>query len=565
MVAETADNRALVDDLFLRFLNRPGKPEEIDAATQMFQQLEEDHAALVAKANAYAKELAPKVAQQEIERQGRVAALSAEIELQRELAKLRRPRAEQELAARVAKVQAAIAKHEKKLADQMPKWEASQKNKTRWVPLAAAEMSASYPALFTQQPDSSIFVSGASSKGTYRIAAPIPLDRVTGIRLEALADDRLPNRGPGRGNGNFVLTEFTARWLPAAGPQKLVRSWDFAGADDAWQIEAGAKVVADSGTRHVFGTGQPLGMTTTIQAPAGLYLVEVVTGVRAAATFTLQWTTAKEPAFDAARSARRSVGAGDGGRAGLPIAIQTDSELTGLRIFVDGDQSVLPIDAMHLFAAEGGAHTDIKLTQAKATFAQGGYPIVSAINGNSLAEANDGWAIAPQIGRDHSAKFDLVTPIESAKNGILEVSLHQNFTDGQHSLGRFRLSVTDAATPFNFGLPADVAAIMAKASDQRTDADRAALLAYVRKGDKKYRKLQADLAAAQQPLPEDQELKQREAQLAAAQQPLQVDPMLQQLRRAVALSEDQLKNKRLTVAQDIVWALINSPAFLYNH
>ena len=64
---------------------------------------------------------------------------------------------------------------------------------------------------------------------------------------------------------------------------------------------------------------------------------------------------------------------------------------------------------------------------------------------------------------------------------------------------------------------------------------------------------------------EDPRLKQLEAELAAAQQPLPVDPKLQQLRRAVALSEEQLKNKRLTVAQDIVWALINNPAFLYNH
>jgi hypothetical protein len=37
------------------------------------------------------------------------------------------------------------------------------------------------------------------------------------------------------------------------------------------------------------------------------------------------------------------------------------------------------------------------------------------------------------------------------------------------------------------------------------------------------------------------------------------------MRRAVELSQEQLKNKRLTVAQDVVWALINNPAFLYNH
>jgi hypothetical protein len=84
-------------------------------------------------------------------------------------------------------------------------------------------------------------------------------------------------------------------------------------------------------------------------------------------------------------------------------------------------------------------------------------------------------------------------------------------------------------------------------------------------GDKHYAELQAALTAAQQNGGADPHLKELETQLAAAQQPLPLDPKLQQMRRSVELSEEQLKNKRLTVAQDIVWALINNPAFLYNH
>jgi WD40 repeat protein len=566
MVAETPDNQALVDDLFLRFLNRPGKPEEVDAAVKMFQQIEDDHAKIAADADAYAKELAPKVAETELERQGRVAGLQAEIEAHREIAKLRRPHLEREHADRLAKARAAYHEYDKSLLGKLPEWETKQADRSRWTPLTGAEMSASYPVKFTQQPDASIFVEGDKAKGTYRIAAPIPLDRVTGIRLEALADDRLPARGPGRaGSGNYVITEFTARSLPTAGPQKLVHGWDFSGADEGWQAEDGATVVSDSGMRHLFGTGQPVGMKTTVKLPAGLYLLEVVTGIRAGADYTVQWTTAKESDFDAARSARRSVRAGDGGRAGLPIAVQVDSVLTGLRIIVEGDGRVLPIDAVRLFAVESGLPPEIKLQNAEATFAQGGYAVATAIDGNSTAEVDNGWAIAPSLGQDHMAKFDLVTPIENAKGQILEISIHQNFADSQHSLGRFRISVTDAAAPFNLGLPGNLAAILAKPADQRTDAERKLLLEPVRQADPKWKELADALTAAKQPLPEDQELKQLEAQLAAAMQPMPVDPKLQQLRRAVALSADQLKDRRLTVAQDIVWALINSPSFLYNH
>ena len=53
--------------------------------------------------------------------------------------------------------------------------------------------------------------------------------------------------------------------------------------------------------------------------------------------------------------------------------------------------------------------------------------------------------------------------------------------------------------------------------------------------------------------------------LARAEKPLPEDPQLAVLKRAVTLSTKQLTNKRLYGAQDIAWALINNPAFLFNH
>jgi hypothetical protein len=50
-----------------------------------------------------------------------------------------------------------------------------------------------------------------------------------------------------------------------------------------------------------------------------------------------------------------------------------------------------------------------------------------------------------------------------------------------------------------------------------------------------------------------------------SQKAISLDPKLVQLRRDAGLSQTQLGNKRLTAAQDLAWALINSPAFLFNH
>ncbi len=55
------------------------------------------------------------------------------------------------------------------------------------------------------------------------------------------------------------------------------------------------------------------------------------------------------------------------------------------------------------------------------------------------------------------------------------------------------------------------------------------------------------------------------AQLEFAKKPVRPDPALVALRRDVEMSIEQATARRLTAAQDIAWALINSPAFLFNH
>jgi len=63
----------------------------------------------------------------------------------------------------------------------------------------------------------------------------------------------------------------------------------------------------------------------------------------------------------------------------------------------------------------------------------------------------------------------------------------------------------------------------------------------------------------------DPKLKQLQDQLAEASKPVPTDPRLGQLRKDIEMSIKQAAARRLTAAQDVAWALINSPAFLFNH
>ena len=73
------------------------------------------------------------------------------------------------------------------------------------------------------------------------------------------------------------------------------------------------------------------------------------------------------------------------------------------------------------------------------------------------------------------------------------------------------------------------------------------------------------LAESRQPLPIDPKLKGLRDTVELVSQPVPPDALLTQLQADVVASTRQLTEKRLTVAQDIAWALINSPAFLFNH
>jgi hypothetical protein len=64
-------------------------------------------------------------------------------------------------------------------------------------------------------PDLSILASGKKDKTAYVLEVDTRLKGITGVRLEVLTEDKLPNKGPGRaGDGNFVLTEFTVKARP---------------------------------------------------------------------------------------------------------------------------------------------------------------------------------------------------------------------------------------------------------------------------------------------------------------------------------------------------------------
>jgi hypothetical protein len=168
-----------------------------------------------------------------------------------------------------------------------------------------------------------------------------------------------------------------------------------------------------------------------------------------------------------------------------------------------------------------GKSEGITLQNAAADFSQEGWPIAAAID----ADPQTGWAIGPRTGKAHAAVFELQNSVKCAKESVLTFTLDQRFPNQQHSIGRFRLSVTSGKPPlFLEPIPEGIASIMGVPPDKRLTRQKGELTDYFRS----------------------------------------LDPRWQALKRAVA-EYPMPGDERLLGAQDLAWALLNSPEFLFNH
>ncbi len=156
---------------------------------------------------------------------------------------------------------------------------------------------------------------------------------------------------------------------------------------------------------------------------------------------------------------------------------------------------------------EPAATKPLALQNASATFAQDGYPAGNAIDG----KPDTGWAIAPAMGKNHKAYFESKEDGGPDGGTILTFTLDQNL-GGQHTFGRLRIMATTSKRPVRGSeLPQPIIDVLLTEAAKRTPQQKADLY-----------------------------------------------------RHFIAQDPEIAQKLRLSTAQDLAWALINSPAFLFN-
>ena len=148
-------------------------------------------------------------------------------------------------------------------------WEAEAAARVAvWTPVVPAELASSAGTTLKQGPENTITAEGDNpAQETYRLTLPAEVKGTTALRLEALPDDRLPSKGPGRSSsGNIVLTDVRVsvgeRRVPVMSASSDFSQTDYGverAIDD--RSDTGWAVYPEVGKAHeaVFALGEAIG------------------------------------------------------------------------------------------------------------------------------------------------------------------------------------------------------------------------------------------------------------------------------------------------------------------
>jgi len=125
-------------------------------------------------------------------------------------------------------------------------------------------------------------------------------------------------------------------------------------------------------------------------------------------------------------------------------------------------------------AAGDKAGAPVKCGRRRRIYAAG-FAVGTVIAARPAAnQAKAGWALYPEVGKQHEAVFEFEQPLKTAGGARISVTLEFKSPYAQHQFGKFRLSVTDAPAPAGEKMPTEVARALSVAAADRTDAQRAA-------------------------------------------------------------------------------------------
>jgi len=395
-----------------------------------------------------------------------------------------------------------------KLALAQVKWEESIAAQAgQWTVLEPREFKAANGTQLTKLDDGSLLAGGTNPETEiYTIVASTDVSGITALRLEALPHESLPQNGPGRAGGNFVLNDLR---VAVAERDAKPPTGQFVRIEMPGQLRilSLAEVQVFRGDDNVAPEGKATQSSTDYDGPPQLAIDGNTNGHYFEAKSTTHTRTADDPWWEV-----------DLGTAGaidrIVIWNRTDggvgTRLNNFRVAVLGsdrkpvwETKVADPPSPSVPLGTGGPSA-ATLVNPTADVEQTDFSIAKAIDGDATAKS--GWGIAPEIGKPHAGVFALAKPAGKSGGSAFTFTLAQSFGTG-HTIGRLRLSATTASPPPR-ELPSRVRELVAVTSAERSGEQAAELAQF-------YRSISPELAGVREQIASvEQQIKDVEKQVA---------------------------------------------------
>ncbi|MDB6155785.1 MAG: hypothetical protein JWL90_4238, partial [Chthoniobacteraceae bacterium] len=372
-------------------------------------------------------------------------------------------------------------------------WEAQMSRPISWTILKPLELSAVHATLAAAQADGLINATGnqESGKDVYTVKAPTTLRGITAIRLEALSDVSLPGNGPGRSTtGNAVVSELRVALEPKERSRARFLRIELPGNEQMLSL---AEVQAMSKGANIAIRGKASQSSTDFGGNPERAIDGNTDGDYFKANSVTHTRKEQNPWWEVDLKEDAEIeeivvwNRTDGGSG--PRLVNFKVALLDAARQLIWDQSVAASPNPSASIAPTGGRS-IALQNPSADFNQAGFEVSKAIDG----DPKSGWAFLQETGKPHAAVFETAPPIAANSEGTSLIFTIRQDHGANHTLGRFRLSATNAPLPVR-ELPNSIRAILAIEPSERAPGQRSEIAAYFLPFSKQFAALKTQIDA----------------------------------------------------------------------
>jgi len=360
------------------------------------------------------------------------------------------------------------------IAEAQSKWDAAFPRELTWQTIKPTKVASKANAATRIGADGRVKVAGGANTDTYTIEfAPVDLPNGTlrALRLEALPDADLPSQGPGHAGGNFVITRISATVNPPAGTAMQGRFVRVELPGDKYLSLAEVQVF--TGADNIALKGVASQISTDFGGEAKRAIDGNTDGKYYEANSTTHTAAGKDPWWEVDLQSEQSID---------KIAIWNRADgvgerLANSRVLIlnerreqvwQGDIGKAPNPSQEFSVS--GVRT-ITFETAVADYSQANFEPAHVLKNKD--PKTKGWAVGGGIGQAHSLTLITKQPVQVPADASVRVTIEQESSFANHTLGHFQLSATGEAGVDDWSrTPAAIIAALQVPESQRTAAQR---------------------------------------------------------------------------------------------